>query len=38
MFARKPAFPAGDSGLISTADDFLRFAHRPCAGRLAPHG
>ena len=26
MFARKPAFPAGDSGLVSIADDYLRFA------------
>ena len=26
MFARKPAFPAGDSGLVSTVDDYLRFA------------
>jgi CubicO group peptidase (beta-lactamase class C family) len=25
-YARPPAFPAGDSGLVSTADDFSRFA------------
>jgi CubicO group peptidase (beta-lactamase class C family) len=26
MYARPPAFPAGDSGLVSTADDFAAFA------------
>lgn len=26
MFARPPAFPAGDSGLVSTVDDFATFA------------
>jgi CubicO group peptidase (beta-lactamase class C family) len=26
MYARLPAFPAGDSGLVSTADDFAAFA------------
>ena len=25
-YAKPPAFPAGDSGLVSTADDYLRFA------------
>jgi CubicO group peptidase (beta-lactamase class C family) len=37
MFAHKPAFPAGDSGLISTADDFLAFARFMHTG-LAPDG
>lgn len=26
MYAKRPAFPAGDSGLVSTADDFGAFA------------
>ena len=26
MFSREPKFPAGDSGLVSTARDYLRFA------------
>jgi len=37
MYAKKPAFPAGDSGLVSTADDFLRFARFLRTG-LAPDG
>lgn len=37
MYARPPAFPAGDSGLVSTADDFLAFARFLQTG-LAPDG
>jgi CubicO group peptidase (beta-lactamase class C family) len=37
MFSRKPAFPAGDSGLVSTADDFLKFSHFLATG-VAPGG
>jgi CubicO group peptidase (beta-lactamase class C family) len=37
MFSRPPAFPAGDSGLVSTADDFARFAAFLTTGR-APDG
>jgi len=36
-YARLPAFPAGDSGLVSTADDFARFAKFLFTGR-APDG
>jgi CubicO group peptidase (beta-lactamase class C family) len=36
-YARPPAFPAGDSGLVSTADDFLKFARFLFSGR-APDG
>ena len=36
-FARPPAFPAGDSGLVSTADDFSAFARFMLSG-LAPDG
>ena len=31
-FARPPAFPAGDSGLVSTADDFYAFARFMLSG------
>lgn len=31
--SRRPAFPAGDSGLVSTADDFLAFARFLETGR-----
>lgn len=37
MYARPPAFPAGDSGLVSTADDFGAFARFLFTG-LAPDG
>lgn len=37
MYATAPAFPAGDSGLVSTADDFARFAAFLRTG-LAPDG
>jgi CubicO group peptidase (beta-lactamase class C family) len=37
MYAKPPAFPAGDSGLISTADDFAAFARFMFTG-LAPDG
>ncbi len=37
MYARPPAFPAGDSGLVSTADDFAAFARFLRTG-LAPDG
>ena len=37
MFARPPTFPAGDSGLVSTADDFNAFARFMLSG-LAPDG
>lgn len=36
-FARKPAFPAGDSGLVSTVDDFAAFARFLTSG-VAPDG
>lgn len=36
-YAQPPAFPAGDSGLVSTADDFGRFARFLSTG-LAPDG
>jgi CubicO group peptidase (beta-lactamase class C family) len=36
-YACPPAFPAGDSGLVSTADDFARFAKFLLTGR-APDG
>jgi CubicO group peptidase (beta-lactamase class C family) len=34
-YARPPAFPAGDSGLVSTADDFARFAKFLFTGRTS---
>jgi CubicO group peptidase (beta-lactamase class C family) len=37
MYARPPAFPAGDSGLVSTADDYNAFARFMRTG-LAPDG
>jgi CubicO group peptidase (beta-lactamase class C family) len=37
MYAKPPAFPAGDSGLVSTADDFARFARFMHSG-VAPDG
>jgi CubicO group peptidase (beta-lactamase class C family) len=37
MYAGAPLFPAGDSGLISTADDFGAFARFMMSG-LAPDG
>src|SRR5260370_35738121 len=37
MYAQPPAFPAGDSGLVSTADDFNAFARFMLSG-LAPDG
>lgn len=37
MYAKPPAFPAGDSGLVSTADDFAAFARFLFTG-LAPGG
>ena len=37
MYAHPPAFPAGDSGLVSTADDYLAFARFLQTG-LAPDG
>ncbi len=37
MYAKPPAFPAGDSGLVSTADDFGAFAKFMFTG-LAPDG
>jgi len=37
MYAKPPAFPAGDSGLVSTADDFAAFARFMFTG-LAPDG
>ena len=37
MYANRPSFPAGDSGMVSTADDYLRFA-RFMHGGLAPDG
>jgi CubicO group peptidase (beta-lactamase class C family) len=36
-YAKPPVFPAGDSGLVSTADDFARFARFLFSG-LAPDG
>ena len=36
-YVRPPAFPAGDSGLVSTADDFATFARFLTTG-LAPDG
>jgi CubicO group peptidase (beta-lactamase class C family) len=33
MYAQPPAFPAGDSGLVSTADDFAVFARFLFTGR-----
>jgi len=36
-YARPPAFPAGDSGLVSTIDDFAAFARFLSAG-VAPGG
>jgi CubicO group peptidase (beta-lactamase class C family) len=36
-YARPPAFPAGDSGLVSTADDFATFAKFLLTGRT-PNG
>jgi CubicO group peptidase (beta-lactamase class C family) len=35
MFSRKPAFPAGDSGLVSTVDDFAAFARFLTTGKTA---
>jgi CubicO group peptidase (beta-lactamase class C family) len=37
MFAHPPAFPAGDSGLVATADDFLAFARFMASG-VSPDG
>lgn len=37
MFLRPPSFPAGDSGLVSTAEDFGVFARFMASG-LAPDG
>jgi CubicO group peptidase (beta-lactamase class C family) len=37
MYAQPPAFPAGDSGLVSTVDDFNAFARFMLSG-LAPDG
>jgi CubicO group peptidase (beta-lactamase class C family) len=37
MFLKAPSFPAGDSGLVSTADDFGTFARFMFTG-LAPDG
>jgi CubicO group peptidase (beta-lactamase class C family) len=37
LYARPPSFPAGDSGLVSTIDDFARFAAFLQTG-LAPRG
>ncbi|MBW8814804.1 MAG: beta-lactamase family protein [Caulobacterales bacterium] len=37
MFLKAPSFPAGDSGLVSTADDFGAFARFMFTG-LAPDG
>ena len=37
MYVGAPAFPAGDGGLVSTADDFLAFARFMMSG-LAPDG
>ncbi|MDB5442113.1 MAG: hypothetical protein JWP73_489 [Phenylobacterium sp.] len=37
MYAKPPAFPAGDSGLVSTADDFAAFARFLQTG-LTPDG
>jgi CubicO group peptidase (beta-lactamase class C family) len=37
MYAKPPAFPAGDSGLVSTADDYAAFARFMFTG-LAPDG
>jgi CubicO group peptidase (beta-lactamase class C family) len=37
MYARPPAFPAGDSGLVSTADDYLAFTRFLRTG-LSPDG
>jgi CubicO group peptidase (beta-lactamase class C family) len=37
MYAKPPAFPAGDSGLVSTADDYLAFTRFLQTG-LAPDG
>jgi CubicO group peptidase (beta-lactamase class C family) len=34
-YIRPPAFPAGDSGLVSTADDFLKLARFMFTGRGA---
>jgi CubicO group peptidase (beta-lactamase class C family) len=34
-YAAPPAFPAGDSGLVSTADDFARFAKFLFSGRTS---
>jgi CubicO group peptidase (beta-lactamase class C family) len=36
-YAKPPAFPAGDSGLVSTADDFAKFARFLTTG-AAPDG
>ncbi|WP_331540703.1 serine hydrolase domain-containing protein [Phenylobacterium sp.] len=35
MYSRPPAFPAGDSGLVSTADDYAAFARFLTSGRTA---
>jgi CubicO group peptidase (beta-lactamase class C family) len=37
MFLKAPAFPAGDGGLVGTADDYARFARFMLTG-LAPGG
>ena len=34
-YARPPAFPAGDAGLVSTADDYLAFSRFLLSGGLA---
>ena len=36
-YTRPPVFPAGDSGLVSTADDYLKFARFLFTG-VAPDG
>jgi CubicO group peptidase (beta-lactamase class C family) len=37
-WGRPPQFPAGDSGLVSTADDYLAFARMLLAGGRHPDG
>jgi CubicO group peptidase (beta-lactamase class C family) len=37
-WSRPPAFPAGDSGLVSTLDDFWAFSRMMLRGGLAPGG
>jgi CubicO group peptidase (beta-lactamase class C family) len=38
QWSRRPAFPSGGSGLVSTLDDFLTFARMLHAGGAAPDG